>query len=163
MSSTNKLKPKNNNLHTNSMKRRSHKKKERTSSNTTKKKQKKINLKELWNKFDSIKEDHETPAVECVYVNEEYEEKSTFCVNCGSIIRITEEGFSACSNEKCGVLFKDVLDEGAEWRFYGANDTKGDNPTRCGMPVNPLLKESSLGCKVGYGYNASYEMKKIRR
>ena len=37
------------------------------------------------------------------------------------------------------------------------------DPTRCGMPINPLLKESSYGCKVICGGRSSYEMRKIRR
>ena len=37
------------------------------------------------------------------------------------------------------------------------------DPTRCGMPINPLLKESSYGCKVICNSNSSYEMRKIRR
>ena len=32
-----------------------------------------------------------------------------------------------------------------------------------GMPINPLLKESSYGCKVICGGRSSYEMRKIRR
>ena len=40
------------------------------------------------------------------------------------------------------------LDFNAEWRFYGADDNSSRDPTRCGMPVNPLLKQSSFGCKV---------------
>ena len=51
----------------------------------------------------------------------------------------------------------------AEWRFYGADDNNNNDPTRCGMPVNPLLKESSYGCKVVCSGTSSYEMRKIRR
>ncbi len=29
--------------------------------------------------------------------------------------------------------------DGPEWRFYGVQDSKRTNPTRCGMPVNVLL------------------------
>ena len=31
------------------------------------------------------------------------------------------------------------------------------------MPINPLLEESSYGCKVLYMHNMSYEMRKVRR
>ena len=37
------------------------------------------------------------------------------------------------------------------------------DPTRCGMPINPLLKESSYGCKVVCNGRSTYEMRKIRR
>ena len=51
----------------------------------------------------------------------------------------------------------------AEWRYYGADDNQNSDPTRCGMPVNPLLKESSYGCKVICQGSTTYEMRKIRR
>ena len=37
------------------------------------------------------------------------------------------------------------------------------DPTRAGPPINPLLKESSFGCKVICNSNATYEMRKIKR
>jgi len=39
-----------------------------------------------------------------------------------------------------------------EWRYYGANDTKSSDPTRCGMAVNLLLPEASLGSTIKPGY-----------
>ena len=68
-----------------------------------------------------------------------------------------------CSNNKCSVIYKDSLDQTAEWRFYGADDSSSKDPTRCGMPVNHLLKESSYGCKVICNGRSSYEMRKIKR
>jgi transcription initiation factor TFIIB len=76
---------------------------------------------------------------------------------------MTDEGFLTCTNTKCGVIYKDMLEQGAEWRYYGADDTQSSDPTRCGMPINPLLHESSFGCKVICGGKTSYEMRKIRR
>jgi transcription initiation factor TFIIIB Brf1 subunit/transcription initiation factor TFIIB len=55
------------------------------------------------------------------------------------------------------------VDFGAEWRFYGADDINTTDPTRCGMPVNPLLVESSFGCKIICRQGSSYEMRKVRR
>ena len=43
------------------------------------------------------------------------------------------------------------------------DDSSMVDPTRCGMPINPLLKESSYGCKVICNGRSSYEMRKIRR
>ena len=37
-----------------------------------------------------------------------------------------------------------------EWRFYGNNDSKNSDPARCGMPVNALLPESSVGSSVSF-------------
>ena len=60
-------------------------------------------------------------------------------------------------------MYKDIIDFGAEWRYYGADDNNNSDPTRCGMPINPLLVESSYGCKVMCGRSASYQMRKIKR
>jgi transcription initiation factor TFIIB len=56
-----------------------------------------------------------------------------------------------------------MLDQSPEWRYYGADDNQSNDPTRCGMPINPLLEESSYGCKVLCIGKSSYEMRKIRR
>jgi transcription initiation factor TFIIB len=85
------------------------------------------------------------------------------CDDCGSLVRITDEGFTACSNPKCSIIYKDVLDHSAEWRFYNADGGQTSDPTRCGMPINPLLTESSYGCRVLCDGPSSYEMRKIRR
>jgi transcription initiation factor TFIIB len=85
------------------------------------------------------------------------------CKNCNEQLFISDEGFNCCSNKKCGKIYKEILDFGAEWRFYKADDTNSSDPTRCGMPINPLLKESSFGCKITCNSNSSYEMRKIRR
>jgi transcription initiation factor TFIIB len=120
--------------------------------------EKNVNKIELWAQFNNeIK--NETP-IECVYRTSGEREH---CDICNSSLAVTDEGFLACCNNKCGIIYKDSLDQGAEWRFYGADNNQSDDPTRCGMPINPLLKESSFGCKVICMNGASYEMRKIRR
>jgi transcription initiation factor TFIIB len=74
-----------------------------------------------------------------------------------------EEGLPTCTNPQCAIIYKNTLDFSPEWRFFGPDDRGGTDPTRCGNPVNPLLKESSFGCKVLCGHNSSYEMRKIRQ
>ena len=117
-----------------------------------------INKKELWNQFNS--EIKEETLIECVYRASGEREH---CDICNSNLAVTDEGFLACCNNKCGIIYKDSLDQSAEWRFYGAESNQSDDPTRCGMPINPLLKESSFGCKVVCKNASSYEMRKIRR
>jgi transcription initiation factor TFIIB len=51
----------------------------------------------------------------------------------------------------------------AEWRYYGCEDSKTNDPTRCGMPVNDLLPNSSLGSIISNQTNESYDMKLIRK
>jgi transcription initiation factor TFIIB len=99
-------------------------------------------------------------ALECVYRSSGQREN---CDSCSSIVCLTDDGFLTCTNQKCGIVYKDVLDHGAEWRYYGADDNQSSDPTRCGMPVNPLLVESSYGCKVLCDGATSYEMRKFRR
>jgi len=124
----------------------------------TKKIKKPKNNADLWKKFDD--EINTKNTVECIYRQDGQRE---ICDCCESILIITDEGFMACKNPTCGVIYKDMLDQGAEWRFYGADDNSNTDPTRCGLPINPLLKESSYGCKVMCPQSSSYEMRKIRR
>jgi len=138
---------------------------------TKKIKRTKINS-DLWNMFnDQIKissdnqdnqenQDNSDNLLECIYRQSGERE---FCDCCQSLLIITDERFLACKNPKCGIIYKDIIDQCAEWRYYGADDNHSLDPTRCGMPINPLLKESSYGCKVICQPRSTYEMKKIRR
>jgi transcription initiation factor TFIIIB Brf1 subunit/transcription initiation factor TFIIB len=119
----------------------------------------KINKSELWKIFEQELGDKKEP-LECIYRECGNREK---CDHCDSMLAFSEEGFLTCVNTKCGIIYKDILDQNAEWRYYGADDNQSSDPTRCGMPINPLLEESSYGCKVLCGGPMSYEMRKIRR
>jgi transcription initiation factor TFIIB len=126
-----------------------------------KRKNNNINKPELWNIFDSEIENPEKVKVplECIYGSGNRE----FCERCENILAFSEEGFLTCTNNKCGIIYRDLVDQSAEWRYYGADDNQHSDPTRCGMPINPLLEESSYGCKVLCIGSMSYEMRKIRR
>ena len=124
------------------------------------KKKKKKNYKELWSKFDQVCGTGAHPPLECIYSGSGLRE---FCDACGSAVAWGDDQFLTCTNSSCCLIYKDTLDHSAEWRYYGADDSHSVNPTRCGMPVNELLKESSYGCKVLCPMRATYEMKKIRR
>tara|TARA_Y100000389_G_scaffold48253_1_gene43494 strand:- start:3436 stop:4371 length:936 start_codon:yes stop_codon:yes gene_type:complete len=65
---------------------------------------------------------------------------------------------------KCGNTVSNIID-GPEWRFYGVNDTKSSDPTRCGMPVNQLLPQSSVGTSISYqgGNVHMYRMRKYQQ
>lgn len=84
------------------------------------------------------------------------------CSFCNTKLVVMDDGFLTCVNKKCGIIYKDILDNTPEWRFNNGEDRNGDN-SRCGNPINPLLQESSFGCKIMCGPGASYELKKIRR
>jgi len=131
-----------------------------------------IDKAKLWNVFetDVINPNKPKEPLECLYSgngnntdngcrigNREY------CELCQYSLEFSEEGFLTCTNSKCGIIYKDIIDHSPEWRYYGADDNHQTDPTRCGMPVNPLLEESSYGCKVLCIGKSSYEMQKIRR
>lgn len=114
----------------------------------------------LWDIYDSDKSEihNNKDKIECVYAKD-----AEVCNICKSPLMIMEDGFPTCTGEKCGIIYKGTLDYSPEWRFYGAEDKNAKDPTRCGTPINPLLVESSFGCKVLCNNKSSYEMKKIRK
>jgi transcription initiation factor TFIIB len=126
-----------------------------------KRKNNNINKTDLWNVFDSEIENPEKKIIplECLYGSGNRER----CERCESNLAFSDEGFLTCTNTNCGIIYKDLVDQSAEWRYYGADDNQNSDPTRCGMPINPLLQQSSFGCKVICGDRMSYEMRKIRR
>lgn len=65
--------------------------------------------------------------------------------------------------DTCNTIQEKLIDDMAEWRFYGNDDTKRNDPTRCGMPANPFLPELSLGSIISNDYTTSYHMYKIRK
>ena len=120
-----------------------------------------INKTNLWNVFDEeINNQSNNAPLECIYRACGNREN---CERCANNLAFSDEGFLTCTNTKCGIIYKDIVDQSAEWRYYGADDNQNSDPTRCGMPINPLLKESSFGCKVVCSGSTSYEMRKIRR
>ena len=127
---------------------------------TKKKKKSKKSLKKLWNAFESV--ENKEKKLELLYESQNLRQREK-CDLCNSAVAYTQQKLLTCCNPSCAVVYKDVLDETAEWRYYGADDNSMSDPTRCGMPINPLLKESSYGCKVICGGRSSYEMRKIRR
>jgi transcription initiation factor TFIIB len=116
----------------------------------------------LWDIFDADKQgiDSNQTGIECVYPQLK---NADLCNLCDSPLMIMENGFPTCINTDCGLIYKDTLDYSPEWRFYGADDKNANDPTRCGNAINPLLVESSFGCKVLCNTKSSYEMKKIRK
>ena len=92
--------------------------------------------------------------------NEETKPNDDKCSSCNSQNLINDNGEIICKD--CGTINYCTIDSSAEWRFYGSEDSKFSDPTRCGLPTNALLPESSLGSTVSFKYGESYEMRKIR-
>jgi transcription initiation factor TFIIB len=64
----------------------------------------------------------------------------------------------------CNNIITNIVDT-PEWRYYGNDDTKNGDPTRCGIAVNPLLPESSVGSVIrGYSNKSGmYQVKKYQQ
>ena len=82
------------------------------------------------------------------------------CINCNifSDFKI-EDGYKWCS--ECGENNGIYIDTSPEWRYYGSEDSKSCDPTRCGMPVNNLLYNMSCGTMISSRGN-SLEVKRLR-
>lgn len=88
--------------------------------------------------------------------------KDNYCYFCKADVDIIlDEGNYVCS--KCNTLLSRYIDHGAEWRFYGNDDSKGNDPTRCGLPTSDLLPNSSLGSIIGYANKESYQIRIMRK
>lgn len=75
---------------------------------------------------------------------------------------ICSDGMIIC--KLCSNVVSNIID-GPEWRYYGASDSKSSDPTRCGMPVNQLLPESSVGSFISYrgGNQSMYKIRKYQQ
>lgn len=83
------------------------------------------------------------------------------CYFCKESDIIMIDGNYTC--ESCGTLNQKYIDMQAEWRFYGTEDSRINDPNRCGMPTNDLLPNSSLGSIVSFKPGESFDMKIIRK
>lgn len=93
-------------------------------------------------------------------LKEEVEVPDDYCLNCDSDSICNIKGELICT--KCG-FFKGInIENTAEWRFYGSEDSKNSDPNRCGMPTSQLLPEFSMGSVIPFKRNESYGMRKIR-
>ncbi len=82
------------------------------------------------------------------------------CIDCNSTKIVEQEGKYICTS--CGVSNGMVIDFKQEWRYYGSEDNKSSDPSRCGIPTNDLLPKSSMGSVIGFGCNESYVQRRIR-
>ena len=71
-----------------------------------------------------------------------------------------EDNILVC--KKCNKIISNILDS-PEWRYYGSEDTKNSDPTRCGMPVNVLLPESSVGTVVSNQFCKDKGMYRVKQ
>jgi transcription initiation factor TFIIIB Brf1 subunit/transcription initiation factor TFIIB len=61
---------------------------------------------------------------------------------CGCSEVISEDNMQIC--KKCSSIVSKLIENTAEWRFYGNDDNRDADPSRCGLRTNNLLPFSSI-------------------
>ena len=111
-----------------------------------------MNEDELWELFDEVKKEDN--------IDNSIDDKNTIKCYCGCTEFISEDNMNICS--KCSSIVSNVIENTAEWRFYGNDDNRDGDPSRCGMPTNNLLPKSSMGSMIGCGYKDNIDIRRIR-
>ena len=87
-------------------------------------------------------------------------DEENICSDCNAVTDFKiEDGYKWCA--ECGENNGIYIDTNPEWRYYGSEDSKHSDPTRCGMPVNSLLCNMSCGTMISTKGN-SPEVKRLR-
>ncbi len=100
---------------------------------------------DIWNAFDEM-DDEESGSSS----NTDVEKK---CSACSSNSFKVIDGFLVCSD--CGLQNGQDIEANSEWRYYGADDNKSADPTRCGNAIDPLLPQTSMATYIGGRKNSS--------
>jgi transcription initiation factor TFIIB len=129
---------------------------------------------DIWNIFNQVKQEKNTKELKPIRtnINKKIDEESELesekkndlnttpkCSNCLDIDLIQTDGLYVCP--RCCMINDNVIDESPEWRYYGADDNKSVNPTRCGMATNEFYSEASLGSNISISGATSYEMWRV--
>lgn len=115
----------------------------------------------LWDLLIELKGQSPSPIITDDGTSKKIVDDVTKCKNCESYDVVLDDGNYIC--KCCNTLADRFIDMQAEWRYYGNEDSRTNDPTRCGMPVNDLLPNSSLGSIISNQSNESYDMKLIRK
>jgi len=83
------------------------------------------------------------------------------CEHCQCEDFVLEDGNYICQG--CHSIADRFIDMTAEWRYYGGDDGKSGDPSRCGMPVNELLSDFALGTMISNKYGENMNMRIIRK
>lgn len=109
-------------------------------------------MSELWPSLHTRKPDAEPLAV--------FDSPTQTCTTCNDAQALETIG-SEVICMRCGTVVDIPLEQGAEYRWFSA-DSGGQDPSRCGFPVNHLMPESSLGTMI-MSNNPSPLMRRIKR
>jgi len=115
---------------------------------------------DIWFLFDEIKKEEKS---QIDIINNkgvvEVERENVIC-SCGCDELIIEDNMHIC--KRCSSIVSKLIENTAEWRFYGNDDNRDGDPSRCGMPTNNLLPKSSIGSMIGCGYKDNIDIRRIR-
>lgn len=115
----------------------------------------------IWSLFDALKAPKAPEKADILGEDADNIDTEDKCFYCNSKDISLDDGNYMCKS--CGTLMERFIDSTAEWRFYGNDDNKTSDPTRCGLPANVLLPESSLGTIIGNKGGECYEMRILRK
>jgi transcription initiation factor TFIIIB Brf1 subunit/transcription initiation factor TFIIB len=109
---------------------------------------------DLWDILDCLR------APDVPFKNDSSGDDELVCEACGANSMVVEDGQNICTS--CCTVMGRIIDHTAEWRYYGADDSRDEDPTRCGLPTNDLLPKSSLGSMIGGRRGESKDIRRIR-
>jgi len=120
---------------------------------------------EIWSLFNEINNSYKTEIdnfdennnLSSSFKNDALKDKDgnliEICYNCKKSDFLLMDGeMIVCTY--CGVENESIIDYNAEWRYYGSDDNKrSSDPNRCGIPMNPIIPDSSLSTVIlGKGF-----------
>jgi transcription initiation factor TFIIB len=112
---------------------------------------------DAWSIFNNLK-------IECINnetnTTTDNEDKDNIKCSCGCSEIVVEDTLQICAN--CSAIMGRVIDNTAEWRYYGNDDNRDSDPSRCGLPTNSLLPKSSLGSMIGGCRKDNIDIRRIR-
>ena len=124
-------------------------------------------------KKENIKNEKDKKQINKEYINKKNQKNQNFkdninnidnvdilCNDCNSRYLVELDGFYVC--KKCGLYNDCIISSGQEWRNYGAEDSKGNDQSRCDIPTNDLLPKTSIGSLVGFSTRENKTSKRIR-
>ena len=116
---------------------------------------------EMWELFREIKNEEDKQNKISNGIDDNQAGEDIIKCECGSTDYLIEDNMHIC--KKCSSIISKVIENTAEWRYYGNEDNRDGDPSRCGMPTNNLLPKSSIGSMIGSGYKDNIDMRIIRK
>jgi transcription initiation factor TFIIB len=107
---------------------------------------------DLWNVLDSLK---------ISFSDQNTSHSQEIICKCGSYNIYKDDNMYVCLD--CSKIIDIAMDTSAEWRYYGGEDNRSGDPSRCGLPTNTLLPRSSLGSVVGGYAKDNNDLRCVRR